>query len=225
MTRIRTLFCVALTLVLGACASSPPVQYFSLDDGQPRDVGSPSGLRVAVTQVDLPEAVDRPQLVIRTAGYQLRLDDQYEWVEPLRRQIPRVIARDLGEALDSGRVVALEMDGQDFDLDFKVMLDVQRLEVTSGQGVDLDVVWRVEPRDGKSFIGRSVVRQPIETTREPGDYQALVAAERCAFQRVAAQIASAITHWSKDTAADGFQAHRDTASGGPQGGKGRRHGI
>lgn len=192
MTLIRRLLCTVMTLVVCACASSPPVRYFSLDDGRPTVAGSPDGLSVAFTQINLPDLVDRPQLVMRTADHSLQINDQYEWAEPLRRQIPNVVARDLGEALNSGRVVALPIDGQDFDADFKVMLDIQRLEVISGQGVDLDVVWRVTSRDGGMFVGRSQVREPLEATSESSGYPAAVAAQSLALRSVAIDIASLI---------------------------------
>jgi len=225
MTRVRTLICAALTLAAGACASSPPIHYLSLDDGQPAAAGSPIGVSVAVTQANLPDLIDRPQLVVRSSGHQLQISEQYEWAEPLRRQVPRVIARDLGAALDSGRVVALPIDAQDFDPDFKVMLDIQRLDVVAGQGVDLDVVWRVEPRDGRTFFGRSMVRQAIETTSGPGDYPALVAAENLALRAVAANIAEGIKGWGDDTAVHGSSAPSDSAPADLCGGMGGRDGI
>jgi hypothetical protein len=192
MTLTRILLCTVLVLSLGACASAPPIHYFSLDDGRPTAAGAQDGPRVAVTQVNLPDLVDRPQLVMRTADHRLQINDQYEWAEPLRRQISHVIARDLGEALDSGRVMALPVDAQDFDVDFKVILDIQRLEIMSGQGVDLDVVWRVTLRDGAMFLGRSHVREPLETTSESGGYPAAVAAQSRALRSVAVDIASLI---------------------------------
>lgn len=187
---------VVLSLTVAACASSPPVHYLSLDDGRPAPLGSPGGFRVAVTQVNLPDLIDRPQLVVRIAGHRLRIDEQYEWAEPLRRQIPRVIAGYLGGALDSARVVALPIDAQNFDLDFKVMLDVQRFEVIAEERVDIDVVWRVEARDGKSSFGRSVVREVIDTTTDSGDdyANAMTAANR-ALQSAAKDVASAIVQW------------------------------
>ena len=225
MTPIRTLLCALLTLAVCACASSPPVHYFSLDDGGPTVQGSQDGPRIAVTQVNLPDVIDRPQLVVRTAGHQLRLDDQYEWAEPLRRQIPRVIARHLGEALDSGRVVALPIDAQNFDADFKVMLDIQRMEVISGQKVDLDVVWRVEPRNGKIFFGRSQISEKIETTTGPGTYEAAVAAQSRALKGAAVNIAAGIASRPGDTTLDGLSPDRNAVPADPRNTRGRRNGI
>lgn len=210
MTPIRIILCAVLPLTLGACASSPPIHYFSLDDGKPTPMGSPAGPHVVVTEVNLPELVDRPQLIIRTAGHQLQLDDQYTWAEPLRRQVPRVIARHLGQALDSSRVFALPIDAQRFDPDFKLMLDFQRLEVISGKYVELDAVWRVEPRAGRIFFGRSLIFAGIEPAKEPGGkYAEAVAAQNRALQSLTTNIAAGITGWLKEVAAD-FPTDRNT---------------
>jgi len=216
---------VATGLMLGACATSVPVHYFSLDDGQPTSVGSPIGLRVAITQVNLPEIVDRPQLVVRSDNHQLQLSSQYEWAEPLRQQIPRLVARDLSEALNSGRVVALAIDAQDVEVDFRVVLDVQRLEVVAGKWVDLDVLWRLYARDGRSFIGRSVVRQDIEPTGRPGDYQATVAAQRRAWRGVAKNVAEGIFSWFDKSADSRRSLDRNTFSALPAQREGRRYGT
>lgn len=216
MKPLRTLLGVVLPLALGACASSAPIHYFSLDDGSPAAIRPLNGFSVAVTQVNLPDVIDRPQLVVRTAKHQLRLDDQHEWAEPLRRQLPRVIARHLGAALDSGRVFALPVDAQSYDPDFKVMLDIQRLEVISGECVELDAVWRVEPRNGKAFFGRSVVQEDIQTMTEPGGgYAMAVAAQNRALRRLAKNIVSEIARWPNEKAADGCSTDRNASRNSP----------
>lgn len=212
MTLTRILLSTALALAVGACATSPPIHYFSLDDGRPTVVRSPNGPSVAVTQVNLPDLIDRPQLVMRTTGHQVQFSDQYEWAEPLRRQIPQVIARDLGETLDSGCAMALPIDAQDFDVDFKVMLDIQRLDVIPGQGVDLDVIWRVTSRDGGMFVGQSQVRKPLEATAGPSGYPAAVAAQSNALRAVAADIGTLINRCRGEMTVDSAQIDDGSSS-------------
>jgi hypothetical protein len=203
MTSIRTLFCAALTFALGACANSPAVQYFTLDDGQPAAMQLRNGPSVAIAQVSLPELVDRPQLVVRTPGHQLRINDQYAWGEPLRQQIPRLLARTIGEELDSFNVVALTVDAQDYDMDFYVTLDIQRLEAISGQGVNLDVIWRVASRAGEVLVGRCMVSEPLAPTEPGSEYRTAVAAQSRALKGLARQIAGAISGWIDGGTASG----------------------
>ncbi|HTY99336.1 MAG TPA: PqiC family protein, partial [Rhodocyclaceae bacterium] len=146
MTCLARTICLMVVVGLCGCAGSPPVRYFALDDGLPTTLGAEDGPRVAITQVNLPDLIDRPQLVMRVGGNQVKVSDQDRWGEPLRRQLPRLLARDVGIVLGSGRVVALPVDVERFDMDFRVSVDIQRLDVVSGRWVELDAIWRVEPR-------------------------------------------------------------------------------
>jgi len=188
-TPTRLLACIIATALLSGCASLPPARHITLDDGRPKTAKSSTVPSVAVVRANVPELIDRPQLVVRD-GSHVTFSEQYRWAEPLRREIPRVIANDLGELLDSSRVAALPSDAEGFNVDFKLMLEFQQLDAVIGQGADVDVLWRVECRSGKAFVGRSSFRQPLAGAAT--DYPALVAAQRQALRRVAAEIAKEI---------------------------------
>jgi uncharacterized lipoprotein YmbA len=69
-----------------------------------------------------------------------------------------------------------------------VSLDVQRLEVTEKKGADIDLLWRIEDRQGKTITGRSALSEAVDGD----DYVALVAAQRRALSRVAIDLAEQI---------------------------------
>ena len=188
-TPTRLLACIIATALLSGCAGLPPARHITLDDGRPKTAKSSTVPSVAVVRANVPELIDRPQLVVRD-GSHVTFSEQYRWAEPLRREIPLVIANDLGELLDSSRVAALPTDAEGFNVDFKLMLEFQQLDAVIGQGADVDVLWRVEYRSGKAFVGRSSFRQPLAGAAT--DYPALVAAQRQALRRVAAEIAKEI---------------------------------
>ncbi len=189
MTRIRHLLCALLASTLGACASSPPASYFTLDDGEMPAARSPQGVGVAIVQVDLPELIDRPQLVVRSAGHQVQFSEQHRWAEPLRGQIRRVMARDLGDALESGRIATDGARGAPADV--KVTLDIQRFEVVAGR-VDLIASWHVQAPDGSAFRGRSSLSEEIAAGVQANDYSSMVAAHRRALRRLADSLAADI---------------------------------
>jgi uncharacterized lipoprotein YmbA len=192
MSHYRSLVNLLLGAALSACASSVPVRYFSLDDGHPAAV-SQRGPSVLIIRADIPELIDRPQLVSRTADHQVHISDLDQWAEPLRQQIPRVLARLLGDALDSGQVVALTTAAVTPDADYKVMLDVQRMEVVAGRAVELDALWRVQSRSGDVFYGRTRVAEPIADAGGGGGYPVMVAAQSRALGAVASDIAAVVT--------------------------------
>ena len=189
------LACIAAIAVLSACASPPATRLITLEDGRPQIAGVSNTPSIAVVRANVPERIDRSQLVVRTDGNQVTLSEQYRWAEPLRREIPRVMANDLGELLDSSRIAALPTDAAGYDVDFKLMLDFQQLDAVAGQGVDVDVLWRVEHRSGSAIVGRSSFRQPVAGAA--ADYPTLVAAQRQALRRVATEIAQGIAAYQK----------------------------
>jgi uncharacterized lipoprotein YmbA len=188
------LACIAAIAFLSACASPPPERHITLDDGMPQTARSSMGPSVAVVRANVPELIDRPQLVLRD-GNDVTFSEQYRWAEPLRREIPRVIANDLGELFDSSRIAALPTDAEGFNVDFKLVLDFQQLDAVVGQGADVDVLWRIEHRSGDVFVGRSSFRQPLAGAAT--DYPALVAAQRQALRRVSAEIGIEIAMYQK----------------------------
>ena len=189
------LACIAAIALLRACAGAPPTRHITLDDGRPPVAKSSMTPGIAVVRANMPDLIDRPQLVLRSEGNHVVLSEQYRWAEPLRREIPRLIANDLGELLDSSRVAALAAEEAGFTVDFKLALDFLQLDAVAGKGVDVDVLWRLEHRSGKSLVGRSSFRQPLAGVAT--DTPALVAAQRQAVRHVAAEIAKEIAAYPK----------------------------
>lgn len=195
-----TLCCgVLVGVLLGACATTPPPIYYSLDDQALSVAARAAAPRVAIVQIKLPDSLDRPQLFIRGPGNRLQLSEQRRWAEPLRYEIPRVVADDLGRLLDSSGVAALPVDVERFAADFRVQLDVQRLDVVTGQGADLDLLWLLEARQGPVKVGRSTLREPLAAGDDPA---APVAALRRALDRAAADIAAEIRRQRGSTSAE-----------------------
>jgi len=115
MAHRKWLACLGAVFLLGGCASTPAPVFYTLDNGieQPGPQGATPS--IVITQTNLPELIDRPQLVTRTANNQVRIKEQQRWGEPLRRAIPRVLAMELGRKLDSGRILSVPIDAQRID--------------------------------------------------------------------------------------------------------------
>lgn len=193
MNKLTTLACIGAISLLGACAAPTP-RYLTLDDGRPRAAPSSPSPSVAIIRANVPELIDRPQLMVRSEANRVVFSGLYRWAEPLRLEIPRVIANDLAELLDSSRVAALPTDAAGFDVDFRLTLDFQRLEAVVGQGAEVDVLWRLEPRAGKAVVGRSTFRQQAtgDASEETNGVPEMVTTQRAALRRVASEIAQTI---------------------------------
>jgi uncharacterized lipoprotein YmbA len=190
--RLPPRLALALALTLAACGSAPKTNYYTLapgDDPRPAVVAQPasSPIGVMVGPVTLPDVVDRPNLVVRTAENQVALLDQHRWAEPLKREIPRVLAGHLARLLGTPRVSVFPY-GAAGSGDLRVRVDVQRFESVPGQEALLEVFWTVIPPTGERRAGHWTVHVPVAG---PGS-DALVAAHGLALERLAEELAAQI---------------------------------
>ncbi len=202
-SRFSALAALAVCAAFAGCATSPPPVYYTLDDAAlsalPGAAASGASMRptptVVVLPAELPEALDRPQLVARQSDNRLDISERRRWAAPLRREIPRVVAEELGRRLGSSGVVALPHVPDAPLPDYRLTLSIARLDAIPGQGVRLDAHWRLQARDGTVRNGRSAFDEPLAASEahkdETGEapYVALVAAHSRALRRLAGDIA------------------------------------
>jgi len=179
-------------MVLAGCGGSPEARFYTLSTGSASQNAAPAtaGIRhsVAIGPVTLPEIVNRPQLVVRVGANRVAVAEEHRWAEPLKSEIPRVIAENLTTLLDGWQVSAYPQTASD-RADYQVVMDIQRFESTLGQTVVIEAIWTVRRSpDGQPRTGRSLVR---EQTGGEG-YDALVAAHSRALATVSHDIAEAI---------------------------------
>ena len=87
---------VLLVVLLAACSSSPPAQFYTLTptagSGGESLVPAPFVHAIAVGPVSVPEAVNRPQFVVRDGPNRLVVLELQRWAEPLRDGIAESVA-------------------------------------------------------------------------------------------------------------------------------------
>jgi uncharacterized lipoprotein YmbA len=185
--------------VLSGCGSSPKSTFYTLSSGvAPESAPAAVPLNVVIGPVTVPEMVDRPQLVVRAAANQVTINEFARWAEPLKSEIPRVIADNLGQLLNGARVSTYPQGGNS-DADYQVLVEVQRFDSALGDAATVVVLWTVRPpKGGDPKTGRSVAREPVQAkdkakdTDKEKDYDALVAAHSRALAAVSRDIAEVI---------------------------------
>lgn len=177
---------IALILSSG-CATSPTSAFYTLSpvemvEQSPRT----SPIAIAIDPVTVPELVDRSQIVTKLDANRVRIDEFARWADPLKSQIPRVLAADLAEIIPGAIVSTFPQRANDNA--YRVTVDVQNFDSSADGTVMLVAIWSVRPPNGGRQIGgRSVVRQ---TAIGPG-YDGLVKAYSLALSSVAKDIAAA----------------------------------
>lgn len=181
---------LSLATVTGGCSRSPRVSFYTLESGVAAQApaAAQSTPAVSVGPVTLPESVDRPQLVVRVAANRVEILESHRWAEPLKSEIPRLIAESLGRELNSTRVVSHQQHGGTA-VDYRVLLDIVRLEAEPGNAVTVESNWTIR-RSGSlpPRTGRSLVREKVAGA----GYQPLVASLSRALTVISADLAEAI---------------------------------
>lgn len=184
---LRLAALLAVTVLVG-CGSSPKANFYTLDSGAlPPQAPTAAPYRIAIGQVSVPDMIDRPQIVTHSGANQVTIDEFARWAEPLKGEIPRVIASNLARELP-GALVSTYPQSASMAADCKVTIEVQRFDSAPGDAVTVEVLWTLRPARGESTSGRAVAR---EATGGPG-YDALVAAHSRALAAVSRDIATAV---------------------------------
>ena len=177
---------IMLTLFAG-CATSPASKFYTLSPVQVVEQSSGTNpVMIAIDPVTVPELVDRSQIVTTLDANRVSIDEFARWAEPLKSQIPRVLAADLAQFVP-GAIVSTYPQRVD-DNAYRISVDVQTFDSSTSGTVMLAVIWSVRPpKRGDKVSGRSVVH---EAAGGPG-YDALVKAHSRALASVANDIAVA----------------------------------
>ncbi len=137
--RFRALAAMMLAGILTACGSSPPSHYYELsaepDPPRSRRRGYPMRT-VAIGEVKLPGALDRPQIARQIGPNQLEYAESDRWAGPLDDMVRRVLAADLRPLLPAG--TALVASNSSAPADLTVAVEVSRFDADKTGRVTLD---------------------------------------------------------------------------------------
>ena len=187
--RLSLLRAIALAVItLAGCASQKATFYTLSPEAPGESTRAATPVTVLIGSVAVPELVDRPQMVVRASANQVTIDEFARWADSLKSQIPRVIAADVAQELNSPRVSAYPMAGDPAAV-YRVQIDVQRFDATLGDAVTVDALWSVSPPGKRAPLsGRSTVREPCAGA----GYDAVVAAYSRAFATISRDISTSI---------------------------------
>jgi len=191
-----TVWALALVVLLfaGCRSTPPPTAFYTLTsvtkaERADQDTAPMRDLAVGIGPVQIPEYLDRPQIVTRTAPDKLTLSEFNRWGGSLRQDVPRVLAENIAVLLGTDRVLAYPW-GDRLDPAYRVALDLQQFDGALGGGAALKVTWIATAREGKTplAVRKTEIQEPVSGN----DYDALVAAQSRAVAALSRGIAGEI---------------------------------
>lgn len=183
---MRWIAITALAALAAGCASTPEPHFYTLS-AQTESEAYVAGPSVAVGAVTVPDAVDRPQLVVTVNANEVAILQQHRWAQPLKSELGRVLAENLTRETGNPRIAAYPQNAS-LNAEYRVLVDFQRFTGRPNGEVALDALWSVRATNGD--VLRSGRTRAKEKTAE--GYDALVAAYSRALQAVSDAIAAAL---------------------------------
>jgi len=136
-----------IAVMVSGCASSPqPRLYVFSTDGKEAEAVSRSTAEskytVRIKALQLPQYIDRPQIVSRISPGELNADEFNRWGIPLSSSLARELAMNLMSDLPDAYVDINSWKGQK-DTTYLVDLDIIHLDGQLGGAVVLEAQWSV----------------------------------------------------------------------------------
>lgn len=178
-----------LAALLAACASSPPVRYFSLEPVEVANPGDePNAVVIGLGPLRMPEYLKRTQMVTRGAGAEVEINDFVRWAEPVDKALHRVVAADADSRLDGVVMVAYPYF-ESIQADYVVLGQVDRFDSDASGRTLLQLQWTVLGRGEKALIPPR--RASYETrAATPGDPGAIARSMNQALLKFSDDLAS-----------------------------------
>ena len=179
--------------LLASGCSSPPTRFYvlsTLPEATPASAAAGRDVAVGVGPLELPDYLDRPQIVTRSGQNELSLAEFDNWAEPLKDNTTQVLAENLAVLLPSKKIATYPWR-RSTAIDFQVAVKVTRFDHTLGGETVLSARWSILGGDGGKEL---LSRESRYTERPSGDsYSATVAAMNRALAQFSRDVASAIT--------------------------------
>ena len=182
---------------LGACSSTAPPRFYTLSSTRQvanADTASDTGVREAgvstllVGAVEIPQMLDRPQLVRRSGVNRIDVAEYDRWSEPLDAMIRRTLAEDLAVLMPKSRVLASTLPA--VPIDQTLVVEIACFEADNAGMVTLEAQWFVlaERVSVPHLSRRATIAEPAAS----GESEAVVAAMSRALAKFAREVANAL---------------------------------
>jgi len=141
--------------------------------------------------VKIPEYLNQPEIVTRIAQNELRLDELAKWAEPLEDSISLALAENLSSLLCTRSIAIFPWKGQ-ASMDYRVNLQVIRMDGELGESAVFDVAWSISDGTDRKELPLMTKRSTFREPTGGGDYRTFVSAQSRNLASLSREIAEKI---------------------------------
>jgi hypothetical protein len=168
---------IFLALALAGClgGQSPSTSFYMLSPLSPSQAGEPAAsaeasIHVGLETVVIPEYLNRNEIVLNLDNTIYQFAEFNQWAEPLDENLTRVLEENLTNLLQDDSIEVLLASESSIPIDYRLEVDVLRLDGNLGDQVTLIVQWALleTEEDGLILMRRSKYQTSVsdETVKE-----------------------------------------------------------
>ena len=196
---IRLIVAVVTLALLCSCSSAPATRYYVLTPVAQAPLAKPqvsaghaaAPVTLVIKDVRLPQYLDRSQIVTRSDGHRLQMSEFEHWGGNLREDMTRILAVNLGQLLESDRVVAAPYTVR-LTPDYRIEVEVYRFERETGGGVILSARWWITRGADATLVASREASFSGVALDEKSSYATLVSSMSAVYGEFAQAIARSI---------------------------------
>ena len=179
-------------LTVSGCNTGPPTRLYVLTilpraESVPPATGGRK-ISIGVGPVELPQYVNRPQMVTGQQSSELQSAASAQWAEPLQDGCTRVLAENLSLLLATDRVAIFPW--KTFVPEYQVVVEVTHFLGQTGGEVSLVALWSILNKDGREALVSK--KSSFRESTGSSEYEALAAAMSRAVAALSRDIATAL---------------------------------
>jgi hypothetical protein len=184
-------------LALAGCLGGPsaPTNFYMLSPLSLTQAGISAAtaedrIRIGLATVVVPEYLNRNEIVVNLDNTVYQLAEFNQWAEPLADNLTRVLAENLTSLLRDGSIDIFLASDSSIPLDYRLEIDVVRLDGNLGDQVTLVAQWALleAEEDDLKLMRRSEYQEPAADKT----YKGLVLAQSRTVEKLSRDIAEAI---------------------------------
>ena len=194
---LRLFLLSLLIAVMAGCVAggpSPPTRFYTLhalseSETPQQTAAGEKCFSIGIGPIQMPEYLNRPQIVTRLSPHELKLDEFSQWAEPLSDNFSTVLSENVGALLCADPIAIHPFRGN-MPLDFRVEVVVIRFDGAHEKEVTLVTRWAILGQDRNEIL--LLKRSTYVENTENKSFEALVNAKSRAVQKFSEDIAAEI---------------------------------
>ena len=193
---------VTLLVLCGCLGRSQPTRFYllhptlSLQTGE--EVPAKEGLKIGVGPVEIPEYLDRPQIVTRVSKSEFQVDEFNQWAESLTYSISTILAENLSNLLATDNLFIYPWLGST-QIDYQIKVDIARFNAIPGGKAVLEAQHTIFRGENREDLGRDI--SSFSRPTDAQNYEAIVSSMSQLLEDFSRKIAQKIKALPKEDTA------------------------